>query len=215
MQERALPRPTLMQAVLPQTGLARNSLVVLGFCVFVALCAQIVVRLPFTTVPITGQTLGVLLTGAALGSRLGAVTLLLYLVAGSVGFPVYGGGGSGALWSMTSGGYLAGFVVAAWLVGLLAGRGWDRRPRGVLAMLLGNGVIYLFGLPWLAFFIASSTDLQSFIPGATLLEKTLNGGLWPFIPGDVIKLLLAAAVLPSAWTLVLRREESPPRRAGS
>ncbi len=199
-----LRQPTLTQVVIPQTGLVRDALVVMLFCGFIALSAQITIKLPFTTVPITGQTLGVLLTGAALGGRLGAVTLLLYVVVGSLGFPVYADGKSGAFWGLTSGGYLIGFVVAAWLVGMLAERGWDRRPHVLLLMGAGNVVIYLFGVTWLGLFIAGSETLQNFIPGGSILEKALNGGLLPFIPGDILKILVAAGVLPSAWKMANR-----------
>ncbi|HLE79974.1 MAG TPA: biotin transporter BioY [Dehalococcoidia bacterium] len=197
MQERALPRPALVQAVLPQTGLAREVFVILGFSALVAVSAQIAIPLPFTPVPITGQTFAVLLAGAALGSVRGSLSLLSYVGVGALGVPVYTWAGGPASW-----GYLPGFVLAAFVVGWLAERGWDRSFwSAVLAMLAGNVVLYIPGLIWLSRFVGA--------------EQALPLGLLPFIPGDVIKLLLAAAVLPSAWVLVRRREESPPQPVDS
>lgn len=119
-------------------------------------------------------------------------------------------GTDGLVWDMSSGGYVVGFVLGAYLVGLLAERGWDRRARVSLAMVVGNLSIYLVGLPWLALFIAFSTipgmDLTYYdaIVGNDVLDKTLKGGLFPFMGGDAIKLLLASMVLPGAWGLVRR-----------
>lgn len=204
-----------------------------GFALFTAVAAQIsfsppgwfsqlftAIGIPVqgTPVPITGQTLAVGIAGAALGSRRGAASLLLYILAGMVGFPVYAGAAAqvwngqialgatgGSLWSavpfwaLPSGGYLVGFLAASFLIGGLAERGWDRRPRRtLLALLLGNILIYLFGLPWLYVALAQRPDLSMD------LAKTLNFGLWPFIPGDTLKLLVATGVLPGAWSLVRR-----------
>jgi biotin transport system substrate-specific component len=163
--------------------------------------AQVSIPLPFTPVPITGQTLGVLLVGAAHGPGLGAATVGLYLAWGVLGFPVFAPSADGShevgvqvlrLGSAT-GGYLWGFVLAAGLVGALSSRGWDRSLRGSIgAMLLGSIVIYAVGVPWLM--------------GATgaSLEQGLEWGLYPFVIGDVLKLLLAAGLLPLAWRLVER-----------
>jgi len=156
----------------------------------VALSAQIRIDLPFTPVPITGQTFGVLLVGAVLGTYRGVLSLALYLVEGAMGLPVFAGGAAGAHYLVgPTGGYLVGFVVAAGITGWLAEREWDRRVwMAALAMLVGNLVIYVFGLPWLARFVG---------PQAAVVK-----GLLPFIPGDILKLLLAASALPSAWKLV-------------
>ena len=183
---------TLSDALLRRSSLALDLGLVAGFAGLTAVAAQLVIRLPFTPVPITGQTFGVLLTGAALGSRRGAAAQFLYLALGSAGLPVYAGGAHGLPLS-PSGGYLFGFVAAAYLIGRLVERGWDRRVgTAVLAMALGNGVIYLFGLPWLACYLGGS------------VAKTFMLGLVPFVPGDLIKLALAAGLLPSAWALVRR-----------
>jgi biotin transport system substrate-specific component len=173
--------------------MAEVVLVVLG-AALVALAAQVVIPLPFTPVPITGQTFAVVLVGGALGAVRGALSLSLYLVVGMVGVPVYSDGGSG--WDVVSGatgGYLVGFLLAAALTGLLAERRWDRRlSSSIAAMLTGNVVIYLVGVPWLA----RTADLA--------LEEALEQGLYPFVVGDLLKLYLAGALLPMAWKLVER-----------
>ncbi len=178
-----------------RTLLVRDSLFVLGFSLFLALCAQISFHLPFTPVPITLQTLAVLLTGAALGSRRGALAMLVYLAEGACGLPVFSGGTSGlvALFGYT-GGYLWAFPIAAFVVGLLCERGLDRRLlTSALAMLPGTLIIYAIGVSWLAIALHIS------------FAKALVFGLVPFIPGDLLKLIIAAALLPIAWTIVKRR----------
>lgn len=163
---------------------------------FLAALAQ--VRVQVGPVPITGQTLGVLLIGAGYGATMGVATLASYLLAGGLGLAVFTGGGAG--WEVLSGptgGYLLGFPLAAALVGALAARGWDRRPASTAAaMALGNLVIYASGLAWLARF-------------APDLPTTLSWGLWPFLPGDVVKIVLAAGLLPAAWGLLGRRRGRP------
>lgn len=155
-----------------------------------ALAAQVTIPLPFTPVPITGQTFAVLLVGAALGSRRGAASQLLYLTEGLAGMPVFAGSKAGpaALLGPT-GGYLVGFIAAAFVTGWLAERGWDRRVlTAACAMVLGNLTIYFFGATWLATF--------------TGLAKALTLGVLPFLPGDALKIALATALLPSAWHVV-------------
>ena len=186
---------TLADAVFPRTGVRQRDLLrdlglVVGFTVLMTLLAQVRVPLPFTPVPITGQTLGVLLTGAALGSRRGAAAMALYLVLGSGGAPVFAGWGNGLVWTLASGGYIIGFIPGAFIVGWLAERGWDRRPGVLAAMLLGNAAIYVPGLLQLAYFVPEG--------------KVLEFGLWPFIPGDLVKLYLASLLLPVAWSVVPR-----------
>lgn len=155
-------------------------------------------------VPITLQTFGVLFTSAVLGARRGVSATAIYLLIGAIGLPVYAFERSGtetfvALESGrvvlgATGGYLIGFLAASTLVGSLAQRGWDRRIGGSLgAMLLGTLVIYATGLAWLALALdRSAIDVLPF-------------GLFPFVPGDVLKLLLAAAALPLGWRLAGRR----------
>lgn len=183
-------RWTLVDQWIRPRALWHQGLLVVGGSVLTALMAQIAIPLPFTPVPITGQTFGVLLTGAILGSRRGALSMALYLLEGVSGLPVFAGGASGPERLLgPTGGYLLGFVAAAWVTGYLCERGWDRRVlSAALAMGIGNGVIYLFGLPWLACFIGPASALMA--------------GLWPFTPGDLIKIALAALALPSGWALV-------------
>jgi biotin transport system substrate-specific component len=167
---------------------------------FVAGLAQFSIHLGFTPVPITGQTLGVLLIGAAYGPGLGAATLGLYLFWAVIGLPVlaptegvHATGWSVLTLSSVTGGYLWGFVVAAGLVGWLSRFGWDRSMRtSISAMLLGSIVIYAIGVPWLHHVI-----------GATW-QKSLELGLYPFVIGDTAKLLAAAGLVPFAWKLMNR-----------
>lgn len=167
-------------------------LVVLGSAVMAGL-AQISFRLPFTPVPISGQTLGVLLVAASLGAWRGAASMLLYLGEGAAGLPVFAEGHSGLIFltDAPTTGFLWGFVVAAAVVGLLAQLGWDRSVGSALgAMLVGEVVVFAFGISWLAHFLG--------VPG----EKALELGLYPFVLGELVKLLIAAGVLPAAWRLV-------------
>ena len=179
----------------PRVDLLTDAAFVLAGTALVAGAAQISVSLPFTPVPITGQTFAVLLVGATLGTVRGTSSLLLYLLIGIAGAPIYAHRDHGwAVVTSASGGYLVGFVLAAALVGFLAERRWDRSLSSALGLMLtGNVVIYLVALPWLA--IVLNTNL----------EKTLEYGLYPFIPGDTFKLYLAAAALPAAWRVVRRR----------
>ncbi len=150
------------------------------------------VQIPLQPVPITGQTFAVLLTGALLGARRGAITVAGYLLLGLAGLPVFAGGvgGVGRLLGPT-GGYLIGFIGAAWVVGSLAERGWDRRlTTAALVMLMGNSVIYLCGLPWLSLYVGWG--------------QVVPLGLAPFVVGDLIKIGLAALVLPAGWRLLTR-----------
>ncbi len=196
---------TMVDAVLPgRRGLARDAFLVLAFAALMPLLARIAIPLPFTPVPITGQTFGVLLAGALLGPRRAALAMLVYLAEGLAGLPVFAGGASA--WSPSragvpvivgpSAGYLFSYPFAAFAVGLLAERGWDRRfRRAAAAMLVGEAVIYLVGLPWLAFYVGAA--------------RAVPLGLLPFVPGDALKLLLAAVVLPSAWRLLRPADPAP------
>ena len=201
--------PTLIDVAIPGKGILRDVALVVGFSLLVAVFAQIVIRLPFTPVPITGQTLAVLLTGGALGAWRGAASLGLYAIWGSIGIPVFAPGaeavegelvhfifpwaGTGdPVWSRASGGYIVGFIAAAYVVGRLSERGWDRGWYVTVAMLIANVLIYVPGLLWLGYKIGS-------------FDNALVFGLYPFIAGDLIKLYIAAIALPGAWALVGRR----------
>lgn len=191
---------TLLGAILPvPASLSRGrvravALVALGVA-FLALLAQL--RVQIGPVPITGQTLGVLLLGAAYGARLGAATTGAYLLLGAVGLPLFTGGQAGLGYVMgPTGGYLVGFVAAAALLGTLAERGWDRSVRmTALAMLLASLVVYACGLAW----------LHVALNGAGALgegwARTLQVGLLPFLAGDAVKLAVATLLLPAAWRL--------------
>jgi biotin transport system substrate-specific component len=187
----AIPRPRQRAA-----SVAVETALVIGGSLFVAGLAQVSIPLPFTPVPITGQTLGVLLVGAALGWQRAGLALALYLAEGAVGLPFFaeGKGGVEILGAASAtAGYLWGFLVAGVLVGWLAGRGWDRSWRSALgAMLLGEVVIYAVGIPWL---------MQALDVGVL---KAFELGLYPFVIGDTLKLLLAAGLLPGAWRLLGR-----------
>ena len=177
-------RPTLIDRVVPRSIVSDIALVLAGATV-TAVSAQIAI--PMIPVPITGQTFAVLLVGSVLGLTRGSLALMLYFVMGAAGLPVFTGAASGITFGATFG-YLVGFIFAAGLTGWLAQRNWDRKVLGVVgSFLAGNTVIYLFGLPWL-----------SFVLGADLVT-TLQFGLAPFIVGDLIKIAVAAALLPMAW----------------
>ena len=185
---------TLRLAVLPRAGILTDAVLVLGGALFVALAAQISISLGFTPVPITGQTFAVVVVGAALGSVRGATSLAVYLLLGLVGAPVYSEHKHGwEVFSGATGGYIVGFVLAAFLIGYLAERGWDKHFSSSLsAMLSGSVVIYLCGNIWLHHFLHASWN------------TTLTYGLYPFVPGDVFKLYLAGLALSAAWKLVQR-----------
>lgn len=172
--------------------LADVMLVVVGSLVVAGL-AQLSVRLPFTPVPVTGQTLAVLVVGASLGPVRGGIALLLYLAEGAAGLPVFAEGSAGLnqlLLPSVTGGYLWGFVLAAFVVGSLAQRRWDRRLSSAIgAMLLGEIAVFLCGVVWLSAALGLS--------GSQALEL----GLYPFVLGELAKLLVAAGILPAAWKL--------------
>jgi biotin transport system substrate-specific component len=186
---------TLREAVIGRQSRNRTIVAIVIGAGLIAGCAQISIPLGFTPVPLTGQTFAVLLVGAALGSIAGTASVSLYVVAGALGAPIFAGHAHG--WKVlhsASGGYLLGFIAAAALTGALAERRWDRRlSSSIGAMLTGNVVIYLCGVSWLAGNLHVSA------------ARALELGLYPFVPGDLIKLYLAAVVLPAAWTFASRR----------
>jgi biotin transport system substrate-specific component len=183
---------TLRLAVFPRTGVVAEALLILAGAALIALAAQI--RIPMEPVPITGQTFAVLLVGASYGALRGTASLALYLVVGLLGAPVYTEQNSGwEYFTGATGGYIVGFVLAAAITGYLAEQRWDRRlSSAIAAMLIGSIGVYAVGLPWLA----AVLDLD--------FETALKEGLAPFVPGDLVKLFLAAALLPTAWRLVDR-----------
>lgn len=191
------PTRVISTVVLPRS-LAVSAALVVGFALLTAAMAQIKITLGFTPVPITGQTFAVLLSGAALGSRLGPMSQALYWGMGAIGLPFYAGATKG--WSVATGataGYLVGFVVAAWVVGRLAERHQDREIwTAIPAFLFGSVIIHLFGVPWLANVVDVSWT------------RAAELGSYPFIVGDLIKVALAGVLLPTSWRYVssLRRD---------
>lgn len=179
-------------------AVVRHAVLIIGFAVLTGVLARYEWKLSFTPVPITGQTLGVLLAGGTLGWRDGAASQLVYWVLGLVGVPFYSGGASG--WKVASGatfGYFVGFVVAAAVVGYLAQRRQDRNlATSISAMALGSVIIYVFGAGWLAHSVG--------VPVATGDTNAISLGVTPFLIGDLIKLALAGALLPGAWALLDR-----------
>lgn len=198
-----LTYPSLAAQLVPGRGVLRGLSLAAAFSLLTALLAQISIPLPWTPVPITGQTLAVLLTGAVLGPRLGFLTLVLYLAEGMVGLPVFAGGTAGFSKMLgATGGYLIAFPLAAGLVGWLATRGWDRRPLSMaLAMAAGSAVIYALGVTWLGVWLGFSGRFPGLLP-------LLNMGMFPFLLGDAIKAGLAMVLLPTAWRFVKGRGRS-------
>ena len=193
MNTATLPSNTLAKTLLPiDNAVVRN--LILAIVGTLSLWVSAKVSIPFWPVPLTMQTLVVLVIGMAFGARLGAATVLLYLAEGAVGLPVFSGTpekGLGLAYMMsTTGGYLVGFVLAAGAVGFLAERGWDRSPlKTALAMVLGNVLIYVTGLLWLGTIVGWD-------------KPVLAWGLTPFLAGDAVKIAAAAVLMPLVWRLV-------------
>ncbi len=176
----------------------RDALLVIGAAGFVGALAQLSIHLSFTPVPITGQTLGVLLAGTALGWRRAAASMALYAIAGVAGVPWFAAGTSG--YAGASFGYIVGFFFAATACGYLAGRGADRSVlKSVPVMIVGEVIIYAFGLTWLALDLHLSA------------AATMTDGFTPFVAGDAIKAAIAAGLLPVAWRLAGRRQHDDPQ----
>ncbi|GAA1783240.1 biotin transporter BioY [Luedemannella flava] len=191
-------RPVRVLADVWPRSAGREVALVVGAAALVGVAAQIAVPVPGSPVPITGQTFAVLLAGAALGPARGAASMLLYVIAGAAGLPWFAGGTSGV--PTATFGYLIGFVLAAGIVGRLAAGGADRRAwRTIGMMAAGTALIYLIGVPWLM--VAVKVDLS----------RALTLGLFPYLPGDALKAVVAAGVLPTAWRLLGRRSAGAQR----
>lgn len=160
---------------------------ILSGSLLIALTAQIAIPLPFSPVPITGQTFGVLIIPVLLGSRRGVLAVAAYLAEGLIGLPFFAGGMAGpAILMGTTGGYLVGFLVAAMIVGHLTDRGWDHKfGTTFLMMCLGTITVYVFGAIWLSQFMSAG--------------MVISLGVLPFVIGDTLKIVLATALLPAGW----------------
>ncbi len=183
---------TLIDLLIPKIEdkfliLVKDIALALSFAILTGISAQL--KIEIGLVPITMQTLAVLLSGALLGSKRGALSQIIYLFGGLAGLPWFSrGGGIQYILSPTFG-YLIGFVLAAYLVGWLSERGWDRNlKRAILAMFFGNIILYIPGLLWLGRFVG--------------YEKVLTVGLYPFFIGDLLKILLAGTILPLSWKII-------------
>jgi biotin transport system substrate-specific component len=186
--------PRVLADLVPRVR-ARDAVLVLAAAALTALCAQMSFYLPGNPVPVTLQTFAVLLSGAALGGNRGASAMLLYIALGVIGLPVYADGKHGVdIVTGVTGGYLIGFLIAAYAVGRLSEARLDRRPLTALPLfLIGSAIIYVIGVPWLAV----SADQG--------LGWALSNGFVDFIPGDLVKAAAAAGLLPAAWKLAGRR----------
>ena len=184
---------TLIGAALAPIDSTRSIGLVIVFSLFIAAAAQFAIHIG--PIPITGQTFAVLLTGALLGSRLGAAAVIAYLIEGAIGLPFFAGGAAGLVrFFGPTGGYLVAFPAAAFVTGAFAEHGWDRNYlQAAAAMAIGSALIFLGGWAW--FMVLTQTA-----PVAAFKIAVL-----PYLAGDVIKIALAAAVLPTGWALLKRK----------
>ena len=188
-------RSTLVDRLFARS-IATDSILIIAGVALTAALAQ--VSIPLWPVPITGQTLAVLLVGSALGAVRGTISMALYAVLGIVGLPIFSAASSG--WGVIAGptgGYIVGFIFAAWLTGWAAQRTWDRRFVGAgVSFLSGSAVVFVIGLPWLAISLGLN------------LQQTLESGLYPFIVGGIIKAVIAAGVISTSWYFVDRSKRN-------
>ena len=184
----------LSATVLPRTSAISKGLLVFGGALFLAALAQVVIPVPGSPVPVTGQTLGVLLLATAYGANLGAATFALYLLIGLAGAPVFANQGHGIERLIgPTGGYLVGMLIASWVLGALAGRKWDQRfLSAITTMFIGNVIIFTFGLIWLHEYTGEDW------------AWTFSAGLTPFIFGEILKIVTAGTSLPALWKVVGR-----------
>lgn len=184
----------LSATVLPRTSAISKGLLVFGGALFLAALAQVVIPVPGSPVPVTGQTLGVLLLATAYGANLGAATFALYLLIGLAGAPVFANQGHGIERLIgPTGGYLVGMLIASWVLGALAGRKWDQRfLSAITTMFIGNVIIFTFGLIWLHEYTGKDW------------AWTFSAGLTPFIFGEILKIVTAGTSLPALWKVVGR-----------
>jgi biotin transport system substrate-specific component len=184
---------TLMEAVLAPLDSTRSAGLVIVFSLFIAACAQFAIHIG--PIPITGQTFAVLLTGALLGSRLGAAAVIAYLIEGAIGLPFFAEGGAGIVRFLgPTGGYLVAFPAAAFITGAFSEHGWDKHyATAVAAMAIGSAIIFLGGWAWYSV-LTNTPPIAAF-----------KLAVWPFLAGDGIKIALAAGVLPTGWALLKKK----------
>ena len=169
-------------------ALAYDAALVVAGSALIALSAHLKVYLPFSPVPVTGQTFAVLFLGALLGSKRGSLAVAAYIIEGIVGIPVFAGGASAAYLFGPTGGYLAGFLAGAYLTGWFSEHGFDRSWFGsVLSIALGEVLVFGFGVAWLSHFMGANA---------------FAAGLVPFIPGEIVKIAIASSLLPAGWKLI-------------
>ena len=184
----------LSATVLPRTSAISKGLLIFGGALFLAALAQVAIPVPGSPVPVTGQTLGVLLLATAYGANLGASTFALYLLIGLAGAPVFANQGHGLERLIgPTGGYLVGMLIASWVLGALAGRKWDQRfLSAITTMFIGNIIIFTFGLIWLHEYTGKDW------------AWTFGAGLTSFIFGEILKIVIAGTSLPALWKVVGR-----------
>ena len=187
----AITQPRRVLADFVPSSVVSNTALIFGGAMFVGLLAQVSIPLSFTPVPVTGQTLGVLLVGPALGGRRAVASLALYVVAGLAGVPWFAHGASG--YPSATFGYLLGFVLASYVLGIAAQRGVDRSIlRSIPAMLLAEVVVFAFGVTWLKFALDAS------------VSQAIALGLTPFVLGEFMKAVVSGLTLPVAWRIADR-----------
>ena len=195
MQRTATQPRVLVDAIWTEGSVARDVVLVATGVLAIAAAAQIRIPVPFSLVPITGQTFAVMLIAALYGPRRGVATIVTYIASGAMGLPFFAGGAAGfAYLAGPTTGYLAGWIGAAWLIGTLMERGWSKRAwTSALAMWFGSLVIFACGVLWLSRFVG--------------LQEAVVTGFFPFIPGDFIKIALAMAVLQAGWKFRLQTSD--------
>ena len=175
----------LTEQLIKSKSLTTNIVIALSGSILLALLARLSIPVPFSPVPITGQTFGILFLGAVLGSRLGVLSVIAYILEGLVGLPVFAGGTAGFLYLLgPTGGYLIGFIPAVYLVGYLSEKIWTNKfIATIITMIFGTSIIFIFGISWLAVTAGFKTALII--------------GLYPYLPGAVVKIILATVVVYS------------------
>lgn len=194
---------TLAATALGQSTFTKQALLILGGSMLIAIAAQISV--PMWPVPMTLQTLAVLLVGLCFGARLGAMTLLAYLAEGAMGLPVFANGGNGAAFFGPTAGFLVGFVLMAWIAGLAADRGATRGFAGtVLVALVASALLYVPGLAW-PLGVAQAAGIDAGWAGLST-DRVLAGFMMPFLAGDAVKAVIAALLVTGGWAALRARK---------